>query len=176
MRQYRVIAAPAAGGTITCRAEVHAWSPESAAWAWEPVDVWTVADLVDLSTTLAEHGWAPTGKTPARLPATIPVTPEDRFRIVEGLATQLQALQAETTRYQTALKNVLSDIPPIHKAGYVGTTHLSRILGLSRQQLHLYTSQMRDSLREALATSKPPRRHEILNQLSETEVQKISPQ
>lgn len=180
MRRYRVIATQDSD-VLSFQAEIQAWIPARSAWNWEPIHAWStpVPDepasvVAAIDHTLSAHGWELT-KRPRSidLPATLDVIPRDRVVIFESLAGQIRHLEDELERHQNALKNLVADVPPIHSPGYLGTSLLSKIVGLSRPQLYSYANQLRESLTAAYATASKRDQQEILAQLSEAEVKKI---
>ncbi len=176
MRHYRVSAAQESGD-LWFRAEVHAWDPAQMRFSWEPIHSWSVAapgDAADLAAvvdhSVSSRGWD-LSKRPRRLvlPVELEVIPRDRVLIFESLATEIRHLDAQLEAHRLALKNLVADVPPIHSPGYVGTSLLSKIVGLSRQQLYGYATQVRDSLAKAYAGASQSGQKQILEQISEAE-------
>lgn len=140
MLSYRIIATRH-GDDITCQAEIHAWDEHDKTWAWQPVHSWTLAAPTDadlstvLSHDLATNGWHAAPDTiPPKLPATIPAEPSDHAQVLQHITDHI----AQLTRYKTALKSAVANIPAPGQPGHITTTEISRITGISRAQLTTY--------------------------------------
>ena len=140
MLSYRIIATRH-GDDIICRAQIHAWDEHDKTWAWQPVHTWSLPSRADadlstvLSHNLATNGWqAAPDSIPPALPATIPVEPCDYALVLLHISEHI----AELSRYKSALKSAVANIPDKGQRGHISTTEISRITGLSRAQLTTY--------------------------------------